>query len=99
MDELGGAGVVSARAGGGLRAVPQPLLRYGCALARRLADDAAVLLRLADRHGAGQALLPAPLACGSARRRREVIVIATRTLLAKRRRVLTAVKARRQRGE
>ena len=47
VDGVGGRCVAAARAGGGVRAVPAALLRHRAAHARRLADDGAVLRRLA----------------------------------------------------
>ena len=58
----------AAGADGGVRAVPAAVLRHRAAHAGRLAADAAVLLRLADRDGAAQGLLPPPLGEGDSRR-------------------------------
>ena len=58
VDELGGLGVVPAGSGGGVRAVPEAVLRYRAVDAGRLAANAPVLLRVADCDGTAQGLLP-----------------------------------------
>ena len=60
VDELGGAGIVPAGAGGGVRAVHAAVLRHRAAHGERLAVHVPVLLCLADRDGARQGLLPEP---------------------------------------
>ena len=61
VDARGRRRVVLTRAAGRVRAVPRAVLRYRPADAGRLALHAPLLLRLADRDGGGQALLPPPV--------------------------------------